>query len=105
LPEAVCQRAAPAHFATTFDWRRHRCNMAARATVERPLDRHDQNRQVLTTLNKQGDFKENVLKVNIPRNDVKVTVAGVDTPTPFGFGGWVASTKASDGTWWPFIIT
>lgn len=48
--------------------------------------------QVLTTLGKQGDFKDNVLKVNIPRNDVKVTVAGVATPTPFGFGGWVAGS-------------
>src|SRR5262249_47986260 len=37
------------------------------------------------------------LKVNIPRNDVKVTVAGVATPTPFGFGGWVAMTKADGG--------
>lgn len=43
--------------------------------------------QVLSTLGKTGDFKDNVLKVNIPRNDVKVTVAGVATPTPFGFGG------------------
>jgi len=53
--------------------------------------------QVLTTLGKQGDFKDNVLKVNIPRSDVKVTVAGVATPTPFGFGGWVAMTKADGG--------
>ena len=53
--------------------------------------------QVLTTLGKTGDFKDNVLKVNLPRNDVKVTVAGFDTPTPFGFGGWIALTKASDG--------
>src|SRR5262245_14920780 len=53
--------------------------------------------QVLTTLGKQGDFKDNVLKVNIPRNDVKVTVAGVATPTPFGFGGWVAMTKGEGG--------
>ena len=30
--------------------------------------------QVLTTLGKTGDFKDNVLKVNIPRNDVKVVV-------------------------------
>jgi len=36
-----------------------------------------------------------VLKVNIPRNDVAVTVAGVKTPTPFGFGGWVALTKGT----------
>jgi uncharacterized protein DUF1259 len=54
--------------------------------------------QVLTALGKQGDFKDNVLKVNIPRNDVKVTVAGVATPTPFGFGGWVAMTKGDGGT-------
>src|SRR5215510_2440356 len=53
--------------------------------------------QVLSTLGKQGDFKDNVLKVNIPRNDVKVTVAGVATPTPFGFGGWVAMTKGTGG--------
>src|SRR6266566_3054736 len=26
-----------------------------------------------------------------------MTVAGVATPTPFGFGGWVAFTKTSDG--------
>ncbi len=48
---------------------------------------------VLDHLGKKGDFKDNVLKVNIPRNDLKVTVAGVETPTPFGFGGWIAMTK------------
>jgi hypothetical protein len=53
--------------------------------------------QVLTTLNRQGDYVANVLKVNIPRNDVSVTVAGVKTPTPFGFGGWVAMTKGDGG--------
>jgi hypothetical protein len=53
--------------------------------------------QVLTTLGKQGDFKANVLKVNIPRNDLSVTVANVKTPTPFGFGGWVAMTKGTGG--------
>jgi Domain of Unknown Function (DUF1259) len=51
--------------------------------------------QVLTTLGKSGDFKANVLKVNIPRNDVSVTVANVKTPTPFGFGGWIALTKGT----------
>src|SRR5262245_49725062 len=51
--------------------------------------------QVLTTLGKQGDFKANVLKVNIPRNDLNVTVANVRTPTPFGFGGWIALTKGT----------
>src|SRR4030095_5210942 len=53
--------------------------------------------QVLTALGKQGDFKDQVLKVNIPRNDIQVTVAGVATQTPFGLGGWIAMTKASDG--------
>jgi len=27
-----------------------------------------------------------------------MTIQGVPTPTPFGFGGWIALTKASDGT-------
>ena len=52
---------------------------------------------VLKTLNRQGDYKDNVLKVNIPRNDVKVVVDGVSTPTPFGFGGWIALTKGTGG--------
>lgn len=53
--------------------------------------------RVLTTLGKQGDYKASVLKVNIPRNDLKVKVAGVETPTAFGFGGWVAMTKGDGG--------
>ena len=53
--------------------------------------------QVLTTLNRQGDYAANVLKVNIPRNDLTVTVAGIKTPTPFGFGGWLAMTKGDGG--------
>jgi hypothetical protein len=52
-------------------------------------------KQVLDTLGKTGDFKDNVLKVNIPRNDLSITVANVKTPTPFGFGGWVAMTKGT----------
>jgi hypothetical protein len=52
---------------------------------------------VLKTLNRQGDYKDNVLKVNIPRNDLKVSVDGVATPTPFGFGGWIAMTKGTGG--------
>src|SRR5438874_2503758 len=53
--------------------------------------------QVLTTIGRQGDYAANVLKVNIPRSDLTVTVAGVKTPTPFGFGGWVAMTKGDGG--------
>jgi hypothetical protein len=52
-------------------------------------------KEVLTLLGKSGDFKDNVLKVNIPRNDVTVTVANVATPTPFGFGGWIAFTPGT----------
>ena len=50
---------------------------------------------VLKTLNKKGDYKDNVLKVNIPRNDLSVTIDGVPTPTAFGFGGWIAMTKGT----------
>src|SRR3954452_17318428 len=52
---------------------------------------------VLKALGRQGDFKANVLKVNIPRNDLKVTIDGAATPTPFGFGGWLAMTKGDGG--------
>ena len=53
--------------------------------------------QAMKTLGKQGDFKDNVLKINIPRNDLKVTIDGIATPTPFGFGGWLAITKGDGG--------
>lgn len=53
--------------------------------------------QVMKALGKQGDYKANVLKVNIPRNDLKVTIDGASTPTPFGFGGWIAMTKGDGG--------
>ena len=55
-------------------------------------------KEVLATLGRQGDFKDNVLKINIPRNDVQVTIDNVKTPTPFGFGGWIAMTKGTGGT-------
>jgi hypothetical protein len=51
----------------------------------------------LKTLARQGDYKDNVLKINIPRNDLKVSIDGIATPTPFGFGGWIALTKGSGG--------
>src|SRR5215472_13312614 len=50
--------------------------------------------QVLKIVGKNGDYKANVLKVNIPRNDLRVTVDKLSLPTPFGFGGWFAITKA-----------
>lgn len=53
--------------------------------------------QVLKIVNKQGDYKANVLKVNIPRNDLHMKVAKYSVPTPFGFGGWFAMTKGDGG--------
>ncbi len=53
--------------------------------------------EVLKSLGRQGDFKDQVLKINIPRNDVKVTIDGIATPTQFGFGGWLAMTKGDAG--------
>lgn len=53
--------------------------------------------EVLKSLDRKGDFKAGVLKVNIPRNDLKMTVEGFATPTPFGFGGWIALTKGDGG--------
>ena len=52
---------------------------------------------VLSALGKTGDFKDNVLKVNIPRGDLHVTIRQRPAPTPFGFGGWIAMTKGTDG--------
>ena len=46
---------------------------------------------------RSGDFKDGVLKVNIPRNDLAVTIAGRPVPTPLGFGGWLALTAGDGG--------
>jgi hypothetical protein len=66
----------------------------ASAAAQTPADYE----AVLAALGRAGDFKDGVLKVNIPRSDLKVTIAQRPAPTPFGFGGWVAMTKGSDGS-------
>ena len=38
--------------------------------------------EVLKIVGKTGDYKSNVLKVNIPRNDLHMNVAGYSLPTP-----------------------
>ena len=53
--------------------------------------------EVMKVVGKQGDYKSNVLKVNIPRNDLHMIIAGYSVPTPFGFGGWFAMTKGEGG--------
>jgi hypothetical protein len=57
----------------------------------------DDYQQVLKIVGKPGDYKANVLKVNIPRNDIHVTIDNLAVPTPFGFGGWFAMTKGDGG--------
>ena len=47
---------------------------------------------VLAALGKKGDYKDGVLKVNIPRGDLSVRIGTRAAPTAFGFGGWVAIT-------------
>src|SRR5438876_699143 len=51
---------------------------------------------VLKELGRSGDYKASVLKVNVPRSDLHVAISSVATPTPFGFGGWVALTKGNE---------
>jgi hypothetical protein len=69
------------------------CAASAVSAQEMPAD----YAAVLKSLGRMGDYKDAVLKVNIPRNDVKVTIDGIAAPTPFGFGGWVAFTKGDGG--------
>jgi hypothetical protein len=52
---------------------------------------------LMTALGKSGDFKDGVLKVNIPRSDLKVTIQQKPVPTPLGFGGWIALAKGDGG--------
>jgi hypothetical protein len=66
----------------------------------KPMDAQEipgEYQSVLTITDKSGDYKANVLKVNVPRNDIRVTVNKVALPTPFGFGGWFAMTKGDGG--------
>lgn len=51
----------------------------------------------LKTIEKTGDYKDGVLKANIPRIDLKVSISGRAVPTPLGFGGWVALTPGTGG--------
>jgi hypothetical protein len=62
---------------------------ASASAQEMPAD----YKAVLSALGKSGDFRDGVLKVNIPRNDLRVTISQRPAPTPFGFAGWVALTK------------
>jgi hypothetical protein len=71
--------------------------MAALPQLSAGQDVPNDYQQVMKIVGKQGDYKANVLKVNIPRNDLHMQIAGYSVPTPFGFGGWFAMTKADGG--------
>jgi len=70
--------------------------LLAPALPSRAQDVPDAYKAVLSSLGKTGDFKDGVLKVNVPRPDLKVTIKGRPAPTPFGFGGWVAFAKGAE---------
>lgn len=54
------------------------CLAASTALAQEiPADYQD----VMKTLDRKSDFKAGVLKVNIPRNDLKMHIQGVPTPT------------------------
>lgn len=52
---------------------------------------------VLKALNRTGDFRGQVLRVNVPRSDLTVSVAGAIVPMALGFGGWLAMTRGDGG--------
>jgi hypothetical protein len=62
-----------------------------------PQDMPADYRAVLETLGRQGDYAERVLKVNLPRTDLQVSIEASPVPTPLGFGGWIAFTKGDGG--------
>src|SRR5690242_2357435 len=51
----------------------------------------------LTGLTGKFDEKENVYKITLPRNDVKVAVDGWKMPPFVGLGTWAAFTPTKDG--------
>lgn len=44
-----------------------------------------------------SDWSGGVLKLSVPRDDLKIIVRGQRLPTAFGFSGWVAMTKGDGG--------
>jgi len=52
---------------------------------------------VIKSLGKTGDFRDGVLKLSVPRPDLRVTIRGRPAPTPLGFGGWLAFAQGDAG--------
>ena len=74
------------------------CALASFAQPANPQPTPPDYGAFIKAVERPGDFKEGVLKVNIPRNDVRVTISGRAVPTAFGFGGWLALTRGEGGT-------
>jgi hypothetical protein len=62
-----------------------------------PQETPTEYQEVLKIVGRSGGCNANILKVNIPRNDLHVKVSGYALPTPFGFGGRFARTKGDGG--------
>ncbi len=59
----------------------------------------DEMAAIDAALGKKGAYVEPqaTYTTPLPRNDLKITVAGAPVPIPFGFGGWVSVKKTLDG--------
>lgn len=73
------------------------CGLCVTGGVARSQEMPGDYAAVLRHLDRKGDYKANVLKINVPRNDLSVTIEGEAIPTPYGFGGWLAMTPGSGG--------
>jgi len=72
---------------------------AAPRTGKTPPLTPDEMMAVDAALGKKGTYVEPqaTYTTPLPRNDLKMTVAGTPVPIPFGFGGWVSVKKTLDG--------
>jgi len=52
-------------------------------------------RNVLTILGRTGTYQDRVLLIELPRNELKPSIAGMSLPTQFGFVGQVALAKGA----------
>lgn len=52
---------------------------------------------VFEALGKKGDYRDGVLRVALPRNDLEVTIKGAAMPTSFGATGFVAFAQGDGG--------
>src|SRR4030095_15775090 len=65
-------------------------------TRAQPPSLNIQKIETVTGLKGQINEKEGVFKVNFPRSDLKVTIAGVKATPPMGLASWAAFKKVGD---------